>query len=86
MKMFINGERREASDGRTIDVLNSATLEFIDTVPAATEKDVNEAIAAAKEGARYWGSLPVYERSAILNKAADLIDSRREELAGSLST
>lgn len=86
MKMFINGERREASDGRTIDVLNSATLEFIDTVPAATEKDVNEAIAAAKEGARYWGSLPVYERSAILNKAADLIDARREELARSLST
>ncbi|MBP5291460.1 MAG: aldehyde dehydrogenase, partial [Lachnospiraceae bacterium] len=86
MKMFINGERRDASDGKTIDVLNSATLEFIDTVPAATADDVAEAIAAAKEGCRVWGSLPVYERSAILNRAADMIDARREELARSLST
>jgi len=86
MKMFINGERRDASDGRTIDVLNSATLEFIDTVPAATAQDVAEAIAAAREGARSWGALPVYERSSILFRAADMIDARRDELARSLST
>lgn len=84
--MFINGERRDASDGRTIDVLNSATLEFIDTVPAASAQDVAEAIAAAREGARSWGALPVYERSSILFRAADMIDARRDELARSLST
>ena len=86
MKMFINGQRRDASDGRTIDVLNSATLEFIDTIPFATKADIEEAIAAAKEGAKIWGSMACHERSAILFKAADMIDARREELARSLST
>lgn len=86
MKMFINGQRRDASDGKTIDVLNSATLELIDTVPAATEADVREAIEAAKEGSRIWKNTPVHERTRILCRAADMIDERREELARSLST
>jgi len=86
MKMFINGQRKDASDRKTIDVVNSATLEVIDTVPAATETDVYEAIEAAKEGSRFWKNTPVHERTRILCRAADMIDERREELARSLST
>lgn len=86
MKMFINGERVSAGDGKTADVLNSATQEFLDTIPAATPEDVRRAIDAAQEGKKIWAGTPVHERSRILTKCADAIDARREELAVSLST
>lgn len=86
MKMFINGERVEAHDGRRIDVVNSATQEFIDTVPMAAAEDVHRAIRAAQKGKVQWGALPVHERSRILFRCADSIDAQREELARSLST
>jgi len=86
MKMFINGKRVDARDGKTIDVLNSATQERIDSVPAATEEDVQEAIHAAKAGQKTWGAVPQYERSAILLKCALAIEANLEELALSLST
>ena len=76
MKMFIDGERCEASDGRTVDVLNSATQKFIDTVPYASPTDVERAIDAAQEGKRVWGAMAVHERSKILFEAASRIDAR----------
>lgn len=86
MKMFIDGQRVDASDGGTIQVLNSATQELIDSIPAATEADVKRAIEAAQRGKKVWGELPVHERSRILFACAQRIDEHREELARSLST
>ena len=86
MKMFIDGERVNARDLATADVLNSATQEFLDTVPVATPEDVQQAINAAQVGKKVWANTPVHERSRILTKCADAIDVRREELAVSLST
>lgn len=86
MKMFIGGAERDARDGKTIDVLNSATQEFIDTIPYATEEDVNEAIEAAQIGKKVWAATPVHERCRIMMKCADAVDARREEIARMLST
>ena len=86
MKMFINSLWRDAADGSTIQVLNSATQEKIDTVPQATESDVLEAISAAQEGKKVWEQTPVHERCRILYRCADAIDASREQLARSLST
>jgi succinate-semialdehyde dehydrogenase/glutarate-semialdehyde dehydrogenase len=86
MKMFIDGRRSEASGKETIDVLNSATGEFIDSVPAATEQDIEAALKAARHGKKVWGETPVHERVRVLMKCADAIDAAREELAVSLST
>ena len=86
MKMLINGSWRDAADGSTIQVLNSATQEKIDTVPQATDSDVLEAISAAQEGKKVWAQTPVHERCRILCKCADTIDASREQLARSLSS
>ena len=86
MKMLINGIWTDASDGATIQILNSATQEYLDTVPAATESDVQRAIDAAQEGKKLWAATPTHERVRILNRCADAIDARREELTCSLST
>ncbi len=86
MKMMIDGKRVDAKDNATIQVLNSATQEFIDTVPAATEEDVRKAIAAAQEGKKVWGDTPQYKRSELLVKCADAIDQNLEALARTLTT
>ena len=86
MKMFIDGKAVDASNGKTIQVLNSATLEPLDTVPAATPEDVNRAIEVAQAGKRRWAATPQLERSRILQKCADAISSHLEELAQLLST
>jgi succinate-semialdehyde dehydrogenase/glutarate-semialdehyde dehydrogenase len=85
MEMFIDGRWAGVSGGEKIEVLNSATLEFIDAVPAASPADVETALAAAQSGKKRWAATPVHERARILNKCADAVDSRREELAVSLS-
>ncbi|MGM9521193.1 MAG: aldehyde dehydrogenase family protein [Oscillospiraceae bacterium] len=85
MKMYIDGQRVDARDGKTFDVVNSATQEFIDTVPMAAAEDVERAINAAQEGKKLWAATPVHERARIMLKCADAIDERREELARSLS-
>ncbi|MCD8141061.1 MAG: aldehyde dehydrogenase family protein [Planctomycetaceae bacterium] len=86
MKMFIDGNAVDASDGGTFDVVNSATQEFLETVPKATAHDVQRAIDAAQAGKAAWAATPVHERARLLHACADAIDARREELARSLST
>jgi succinate-semialdehyde dehydrogenase/glutarate-semialdehyde dehydrogenase len=86
MKMFIGGQGVEASDGKVVAVLNSATQEFLDTVPAATVDDVERALEIAQDGKRKWAAIPQYERSRILQRCADAIESQKEELASHLST
>jgi acyl-CoA reductase-like NAD-dependent aldehyde dehydrogenase len=85
MKMMINGKRVDAGDNATIPVLNSATQELIDAVPAATEEDVHHAVAAAQKGKVIWGGTPQYKRSEILIKCAEAIDKNLEALARMLT-
>ena len=86
MKMMINGKYVDARDNGTVQVLNSATQEYVDSVPVATEEDVLEAIAVAQEGKMLWENTPQYKRSEILIKCADAIDQHLEELTGMLTT
>ena len=41
MQMLIGGHRADASDRKTIQVYNPATLEIVDCVPAATHEDID---------------------------------------------
>lgn len=85
MKMFINGAARDAADGMTIDVLNPATGEVVDTVPQATKEDVDEAVACAKAAQKIWADVPVSEKVNILYKFLDIVEENKEELAQTLS-
>ena len=85
MQMIIDGVHVDASDNQTIDVCNSATMEFITTVPSATKDDVNKAIEAAQVGKVAWGDTPQYKRSAILQKCALAIEANLKELSESLT-
>jgi succinate-semialdehyde dehydrogenase/glutarate-semialdehyde dehydrogenase len=85
MKMIIDGKPADSSDGAVIEVINPATGKVIDTVPAATEKDVDLAVQKAKQGQKIWAELPVYERGERLLKFVALVEENKESLARSLS-
>jgi succinate-semialdehyde dehydrogenase / glutarate-semialdehyde dehydrogenase len=85
MQMFINGETRNSSNGEIIEVRNMATMELIDTVPAGTKQDAQEALEAAQIGARIWSQTPIYKRAEIIQQAVEKIRANRSELASLLS-
>ncbi|MDR1390605.1 MAG: aldehyde dehydrogenase family protein [Treponema sp.] len=86
MKMFIGGKAVDAEDNKTIDVLNSATQEKIDTVPGAGPGDIKRAIDIAQKGKKIWAAAPLYERGRILLKCAGILEAHAEELSVMLST
>lgn len=80
MKMLIGGKQVDASDGKTIDVINPATGEFIDTVPMATEQDIQLAVENSKKGLKEWAGIPIVERSKIFDRFGQLVEKYRREL------
>ena len=65
----------------TIDVINPATAETIDSVPSMTADEVDEVVAKAKRALPDWLDATPAERAALLLALADVIDSNAEELA-----
>lgn len=80
-KLYINGEWRDASDGATIKTYNPSNGDLLAEIADATNSDVDEAIASAREAYKTWGKTTPAERAAVLNKIADIIDENAELLA-----
>ena len=85
MKNLIGGRLVDASDGKVIEVTNPATGELIDTVPNATEQDVDMCVKEAASAQKEWAKMPMHERGDILYKFVDLVEAKAEELAQLLS-
>ena len=82
-KMLIGDKWAEASDGRRITVRNPATTDVIAEVPAGGEKEIDQAVAAARKAFDdgYWRNMAPSKRSEILWKFADLIEENGDALA-----
>ena len=78
MRMYIGGEWVDRYE--RVEVLNPYDGSVIDTVPSAGVEDVDLAVASAERGAREMARLTAYDRFAILRRAADILNERREEL------
>jgi betaine-aldehyde dehydrogenase len=63
------------------DLIAPATGKVFATVAVGTLKDVETAVAAAKEAQRSWGALSPGERSGALLKWADLLEKNTDKLA-----
>ncbi len=81
MKMLIDSQWVEASDGNWQEVCNPGTGEVIDKVPIATLKDAEQALLAAQRGKEAMGRLPAHERSAILFRIADAMEADKATLS-----
>lgn len=84
MKFYLNGSWQQRDE--RIDVLNPFDGQVVDTVPKATEQDVEDAIASAVKGAEDMKVLSGYDRYEILNRATALLRERSEDLAHTLSS
>ena len=79
-QLLIGGERVDG-DGGSYDVVNPATEEVVGQAPEASVAQVEAAAAAAAADAfPAWSRTKPEERAALLNKAADLLRDRMDEL------
>lgn len=80
---FINGEYRDSADGRKSDRVSPSHGIVVSQAALGSEPETEAAIAAAREAFDdgRWSDLPAKDRATILNKVADLIEARQEELA-----
>jgi len=81
MKMLIDSQWVEASDGQWRNILNSGTGEVIDRVPQATLDDAARAVQAAQVGKEAMRRMPAHRRAEILMRIADALESEQEALA-----
>ena len=80
-KLFIDGEFVGAEGGTSLDVFNPATGEKISKIADASKADVDRAVAAARKAFESFRRTSVYERSALLNKIADVLEQNAEFIA-----
>lgn len=79
-RMLIGGELVESSDGAWSTSVNPATEDPIGRVPAATPQDVERAVLAAESAWPQWAALTPMERAAAMNRFADAIAARADEI------
>ncbi|GAA2962591.1 5-carboxymethyl-2-hydroxymuconate semialdehyde dehydrogenase [Glutamicibacter sp. BW77] len=83
LQHYIDGKFVDSISGKTFDVQEPVKNENYATVASAQPEDVDLAVAAAnkafKEGP--WSKMLPRERSRVLHKIADIVESRDEELA-----
>jgi succinate-semialdehyde dehydrogenase/glutarate-semialdehyde dehydrogenase len=77
--LFIDGCWRQATEGRTIDVVDPASEERIGSVPHAGASDLDLALRAAEGAAHTWSSTSGWERSRLLRGIADNLRGRVED-------
>jgi aldehyde dehydrogenase (NAD+) len=81
-KLLINNEWRDASGGKTMEVINPATEETIATVAAADKADVDAAVASARAALNGpWGRMSARERGRLVSRLADRLMERADEVA-----
>ena len=81
IELLIDGAWCQGSDGKSEPLINPATEEVLATVPHATEADLDRALAASLKGFKLWKTMTAMQRWAIMDKAADLIEQRKDTIA-----
>jgi len=81
-QLLIDNVWRDASGGKTMDVVNPATEEVIATVASADKNDVDDAVKAARAALNGpWGKMSARERGRLVSKLADRLMEKADEVA-----
>ena len=79
-KMYIDGKWVDSSSGKTFEDHNPFTGDVYANVPAGNAEDARGAIDAAKAAFPEWAATPPGAKRQIFLKAADVMESRQDEL------
>ena len=80
LQNFINGQKVSSSSDKTQDLINPATGEVFAKAPVSNAADVDKAMKAAEKAFEAWKESTPGERQKAINKIADAIEARSEEL------
>ena len=80
--LFINGKFKEPSSGNYFPSINPATEEKLSMIAEANDKDVNDAVSAARKAYNgVWSKMTAKERGKYIYRIARLIQEKSRELA-----
>ncbi|WP_440997192.1 betaine-aldehyde dehydrogenase [Arhodomonas sp. SL1] len=80
-RLWIHGGYTDAAGGEGADNINPGTGAVIGRRQHAGAEDVDRAVASAGEGQRRWAAMTGAERGRVLQRAAELLRTHRDELA-----
>jgi acyl-CoA reductase-like NAD-dependent aldehyde dehydrogenase len=80
-QMWIGGKWVTPAKGETFPTYNPATGEVIAQIPLASQQNIDNAVAAARQAYTTWSQLKQSERSAFVMKISAAIKEHIEELA-----
>jgi acyl-CoA reductase-like NAD-dependent aldehyde dehydrogenase len=80
-KFFIGGQWVAPAGRETIDVHNAGTGEVMGRVPGGSAKDIDAAVAAARQAFDAWSAMPAEKRAEYLEKISAALKARADELA-----
>jgi acyl-CoA reductase-like NAD-dependent aldehyde dehydrogenase len=78
-RLFVDGQRVEEKE--TLRVVDKFTGETLGDVPVASKETVLRAVAAAHKAFPSYSRMPAHKRSSILERTADLLETRKDEIA-----
>ena len=81
LQNYISGLFVEPDSGEWMEDYSPATGKVIAHVPKSQKSDIDKAVQAAKDALPSWSSLTHIERSEWLDKIADNLESKYEEIA-----
>jgi succinate-semialdehyde dehydrogenase/glutarate-semialdehyde dehydrogenase len=84
-RMVVGGAWAESESGARFEATSPATGESLGTVPEGTREDAQRAVAAANAARRDWAARSAFERAATMERVADLIEERRDDMARMLT-
>ena len=77
---FVSGKKFSGNSKKTGKVFNPATGEQSAEVRLGTIKDLNKAVASAKESFEAWSNTPPIQRARVMFKFKELIEKNSDEL------
>jgi betaine-aldehyde dehydrogenase len=80
LQNFINGKSVPSSSDKTQDLINPATGQVFAKAPVSNAKDIDDAMKSAEKAFETWRDSTPGERQKAINKIADAIEARSEEL------
>ena len=83
-RLLIRGEQ-VAGEGDALEVENPATEETVAELGAASDEQLDAAIAGAREAARGWAATPAVERAELLHEVATRMRALTDDLARALT-
>jgi aldehyde dehydrogenase (NAD+) len=83
---YVGGAWTPSASTTAIDVVNPATEEVIDQVPAGHPDDVDAAVAAARRAFPAWAATSTGDRAGLLDAAHALLADRAGEIAATIAS